>query len=237
MDSNNLIFGRKTIFDNIRNKKNIFIKVFVDKTITLSSEEKTLLDTVKFEYVSKEKFENLSLESNTQGVFAQVKEYNYVPFEEMLSKGYKNIVVLDKIQDPHNFGAIIRSAVSFGIQAIVIMNVKQVQVTPTVYKTSVGSVFDIDICKVSNINMALDKLKKNGYWVYTSTLSDDSVKLKDVNFGDKNVVVLGNEGDGVSELVVKNSDMKFIIPMTGKVDSLNVSVAAGIIFSELFSKK
>ncbi|ATZ16859.1 23S rRNA (guanosine2251-2'-O)-methyltransferase [Williamsoniiplasma luminosum] len=177
---------------------------------------------------------------NHQNVIAEVKEYNYKPFGEIKNSFAKRdkdlILILDQIHDPYNFGAIIRSATLLGVKNIVIMDHKQVMVTPTVVKTSAGSVYDLEISKVSNLNNVIAELKKQGYWIYSSNLNKNAQDIRDVDFAQKTALIIGNEQYGVSDLLTKNSDLNIFIPSTKIIDSYNVSVATGILLYEIGKK-
>ena len=152
--------------------------------------------------------------------------------EKELIKDKSTIVVLDQIQDPRNFGAIIRSCECFGVKGIIIQDRNNVKVTETVIKTSAGAIEYVDIIQVVNISQALDKLKKYGYFIY-ATAGEAKINYNSVNYADKSVLVVGNEGDGIRKKVREHSDMIVKIPLKGKVNSLNVSVATGICLAEM----
>lgn len=176
-------------------------------------------------------------ENNSQGVVAYLSEYNYYVtldqfLEKELIKDKSTIVVLDQIQDPRNFGAIIRSCECFGVKGIIIQDRNNVKVTETVIKTSAGAIEYVDIIQVVNISQALDKLKKYGYFIY-ATAGEAKTNYNSVNYADKSVLIVGNEGDGIRKKVREHSDMIVKIPLKGKVNSLNVSVATGICLAEM----
>lgn len=173
---------------------------------------------------------------NSQGVAAYISEYDYyVDFGEFLEKiaPMENsiVLVLDEIQDPRNFGALIRSAEVFGVKGIIIPERNAVRINETVVKTSTGAIEYVDIVKVTNISDALNNLKKLGYWIYGAE-GDGAKVYYEEKYPDKVVIVLGSEGFGIRKKVKDNCDILIKIPMYGKINSLNVSVAGGILLSE-----
>lgn len=139
------------------------------------------------------------------------------------------IVVLDHIQDPQNFGAIIRAGHCFGINHFVAAKNNQVSITPAVVKASAGSIFHVNLYLAVNLARLLERLKKENFFVYAADVNA-SLALKNVSFAEKSVVILGSEGKGIRPNVLKRADERFYIPMYGKIDSLNVSQSATLIF-------
>ena len=176
-------------------------------------------------------------ENNTQGVVSYITEYDYyVTAEELLEKELQKeksiLVILDQIQDPRNFGAIIRSCECFGVAGIIIQNRNNVKVTDTVVKASVGAIEYVDIAQVTNISDTIDKLKKYGYFVY-STQADGQYHYQQVEYPNKVAIVLGNEGNGIRKKVREHCDTSLKIHLNGKINSLNVSVACGILLAKI----
>lgn len=185
---------------------------------------------IKIQYIKK-KLEN------SQGVIAYITSYDYYKeFGEFLEKvalKEKDIVlVLDGVQDPRNFGAIIRSAEIFGVSGIIIPERNSVSINETVIKTSTGAIEYVDIIKVTNITEALKGLKKLGYWVYGAEGNGEKIYYEE-KYPNKTVMVLGSEGFGIRKKVKENCDILVKIPMYGKINSLNVSVAGGILLAEV----
>ena len=141
------------------------------------------------------------------------------------------MVLLDHIEDPHNFGAIIRSCEAFGVDAIIIPNDRSVDVTGTVVKASVGTIEKVKIIKVTNLNNTIKKLKDYGYWVVGTDM--EGTVYTDIDYKMETALIIGNEGKGISRLVSENCDYLAKIPMSGIVNSLNASVACGIFLSEI----
>lgn len=181
--------------------------------------------------VSKEKLEN------SQGVVAYVPDYDYYmefgEFQERLVKEERSVVLfLDGVQDPRNFGAIIRSAETFGVSGIIIPERGSVKINETVIKTSTGAIEYVPIIKVINISEAIDRLKKLDFWVYGAEADGDKYHYQE-NYPAKTALVLGSEGFGIRNKVKKHCDILVKIPLKGKINSLNVSVATGILLSEI----
>lgn len=176
-------------------------------------------------------------EDNSQGVVAYISEYNYyIELNELLEKELmkekSTIVVLDQIQDPRNFGAIIRSCECFGINGVIMQDRNNAKVTETVIKASTGAIEYVDIVQVTNIADTLEKLKKYGYFVYGAE-ADGQSYYYDEKYPNKVVLVLGSEGKGMRKRVRETCDKVLKIHLKGKINSLNVSVAAGILLSEI----
>ncbi len=178
---------------------------------------------ISYEYMDNFHLNKFS-SGNHQGVIIDIYDYEYYSLKDVEGDF---LVCLDHLEDPHNFGAIIRSAVGAGIKTIIIPKDRSVKVTDTVVKTSVGMINHIKIVMVSNIAEALKKLKKDGYFVYAADM--EGIDYKQVDYSGKKVLVIGNEGEGISRLVKEVSDTLVKIPLDSKCESLNASVAAGIL--------
>lgn len=168
-----------------------------------------------------------------QGIIIEVADVKTYSLD--IIKTFKDtnpiIVMLDHLEDPHNFGAIVRTSYALGINAIIIPNDRSVDITPTVVKTSAGAIYNIPIIKVPNLTNTIEKLKKEGYWIVgTDMIGENYSKLK---YDMPTCLVIGNEGKGMSQIVKKNCDYLVSIPMEGQIDSLNASVSCGIILSEI----
>ena len=156
--------------------------------------------------------------------------------ENVLAKQRSIVLVLDQIQDPRNFGAIIRSAECFGVDGIIIQDRNSVSVTETVVKSSTGAIEHVDIIKVTNVSDSMDKLKKYGYFIYGAE-ADGETEYYNEPFPEKLCLVLGSEGKGMRKKVKEHCDKILNIPMHGKINSLNVSVANGILLAEISKNK
>ena len=168
-----------------------------------------------------------------QGYGANIENFNNYALEEVINPNKQQLfLILDKLNDPNNLGAIIRSCDAFSVDAIIIPNKNSVGITDTVVKVSTGAIFHVPVVTVSNINQTIDKLKKNNFWVI-GTDAHAKQSISEIK-NDRNLaLVIGSEGYGISNLVSKNCDYLVKIPMTGHVNSLNASVSAGIMIYAL----
>lgn len=174
--------------------------------------------------------------TSAQGIAAEI-DFEYCDFDEKLDSIIESgkVVVLDHIVDPQNLGSIIRSAHCFGINHIIVTKDNQVGVTATVFKTSAGSLLYVDVIQVTNLARTLDTLKDNGFFVYAADIRGN-VSLADINFSNSSAIIIGSEESGIRKNVLKRADQTFIIPMKGKVDSLNASQSASIVFYEAYGR-
>ena len=165
-----------------------------------------------------------------QGIILNIEDYKYSHIDEILTLENPLIVILDHIEDPHNFGAIIRTCEAAGVDGIIIPNDRSVEVNGTVVKTSVGTTEKVRIIRVTNIVKTMDMLKKNGFWIVGTDMNgEDYTKI---DYKGKTAIVCGNEGKGMSRLVEENCDFIASIPMYGTVNSLNASVATAVVLFE-----
>lgn len=163
--------------------------------------------------------------SHNQGIIIEIDDFEYGTLDDINEESL--ILMLDHLEDPHNFGAIIRTCEAKGIKSIIIPKDRGVSVNETVMKTSSGALNHVNIIMVTNLVNAINKLKEKGYFIYAADM--DGVDYRNVNFADKVVLVIGNEGNGISKIISDNSDEIISIPMKGVVNSLNASVAAAIL--------
>lgn len=231
----NLIYGRNPLLSFISSGD--ISKIFLQKGFSDSK----ILDAINKSgitpiYVDISELNKMTNNGNHQGVAAVTKPFVYSSLDEIINNAKKKtqplILVLDEINDPHNFGAIIRSCDAFSVDGIIIKSRNQVMVNSTVTKVATGATKYIKIAMVNNLSNALKTLKDNGFWIYAADGSgkDDYSKL---NYDGSIALVMGSEGFGISKLVLDNSDFVMKIPMSGHVNSLNVSVATGIILSRI----
>lgn len=171
-----------------------------------------------------------------QGYGANIENFPDYSLEEVIDHNKKQFfLILDKLNDPNNLGAIIRSADAFGIDGIIITKKNSIGITDTVVKVSTGAIFYVPIITVSNINQTIEKLKKNNFWV-VGTDACASNNIYDIKNDCNLALVIGSEGYGISQLVARNCDYLVKIPMVGHVNSLNASVSAGIMISALMNQ-
>ena len=205
------------------------IKQKIEKVYVANNfKEKQLLNNIKapIVYVDKIKLDKM-VGGLHQGIVMKIADYEYKDISELNSD---IIVILDHLEDPHNLGAIIRTCEAAGITDIIIPKDRSVSINSTVMKTSAGCLDRVNICQVTNLVQSINYLKKKGYWIIgTDMIGTD---YKNINYSGKIVIIIGNEGRGMSRIVKESCDFVASIPMKGKVNSLNASVAAGIILFE-----
>ena len=190
---------------------------------------------IPIEYRSKKEMDHLDV-GNHQGIILSIPEFQYENMDILSHDSSDVVLVLDHIEDPHNFGAILRTCEAAGINTVIIPQDRQVPVNATVVKTSCGTAFSLHIIKVVNIASSIEQLKKEGYWVVGTAL-ENSVDYREIDYSGKIALVVGNEGNGMSDLVSKKCDFIAKIPMYGTTNSLNVSVATGIMIYEIIRNR
>lgn len=225
-----LVYGRnvaKEILKNPKKVRNVILQEGFDDKNIISLLEKSNL---KINYKQKREIDHLA-DGVHQGIILDVMDYQYYDLSDITSD-YSFVVILDHLEDPHNFGAIIRTCEAAGVDAIIIPKDRQVQVNATVMKTSVGTLDSMKIIQVTNLSNAISRLKDKGFWIVGTAL-EDSVDYREIDYSSKIGLVIGNEGSGMSRLVKDNCDFIAKIPMYGKTNSLNASVASGIMIYEV----
>ncbi|MGL5380186.1 23S rRNA (guanosine(2251)-2'-O)-methyltransferase RlmB [Clostridium sp.] len=235
-----LIVGRNAVMELLKTDRTIECLYIAKgdmegsiKAILNSAREKGLV----VKEVDRKKLDGMSEGVNHQGVIALVTPFVYCQVADILEKAKKKgqdpfVIVLDEIEDPHNLGSIIRTAELCGAHGIIIPKRRNVGITSTVYKCSVGAIEHMKIAKVTNINAAIDELKQSGIWVYGADIAGVEYSYQ-VNFSGPCAIVIGSEGRGISKLTLKKCDKLVKIPMVGKINSLNASVAGGIMMYEV----
>lgn len=226
-----LVYGRNVAKEilgkNKKVEKIVLQEGFDDKEINSLIENGNFRVDVK----SKRDIDRLA-EGVHQGIILYIPDYKYKTLNEVLENEPQFLVLLDHLEDPHNLGAIIRTSEAAGVDAIIMPKDRQVMINSTVMKTSVGTLDNMDIVAVTNLVQTIEELKKNGYWVVGTAL-ENSVDYRDIDYSGKIALVIGNEGSGISRLVAKSCDFIAKIPMYGTTNSLNASVAAGIMIYEV----
>ena len=197
----------------------------------------SVIEKTKIPVVLKKKYELDQLVNSVhQGIILDVVDFSYSSIDSFLDKEDCFLVILDHLEDPHNFGAIIRTSEAAGVDGIVIPKDRGVTMNGTVIKTSVGASQNMDIALVTNLNQTIKELKNNGFWIVGTDMVN-STDYRDIDYSGKIALVIGNEGDGMSRIVRESCDFIARIPMYGKVNSLNASVAAGIMIYEVVRQK
>lgn len=192
---------------------------------------------IKITELSTQKFDILSKGQNSQGVIALKSSQKYFELDEIISESkrlkFPFLLLLDSIQDPHNLGAILRTAECAGVDGIIVTTNQSAPITDTVEKISAGAVSHLKICKVNNLVHSIEKLKKEGFWIVGSHLTADSKNYTELDYKMPLALIVGNEEKGIRKLVAENCDFLIKIPMKGKIDSLNVSVSTGVLLFEM----
>lgn len=228
-----IVYGKNVAKEVILNNKQIN-KVFLTKNF----DDRGILDylennNIRRIIIDKKDMDN-KYKGNHQGIVLDIEDFKYSKLSDVLNKDF--VVILDHLEDPHNFGAIIRTCEAAGVDAIIIPKNRSVSVNSTVMKVSAGAINNVTVVEVNNLVTAINELKENGYWIYGTDM-DNSEVYTDVKYDSKVALVIGNEGNGISRLVRENCDFVINIPMIGKINSLNASVAAGIIIYEVVRQK
>lgn len=235
----NKIEGRNAVLEALRAGKPID-KLYVldgcpDGPVRTIIRQAKKGDTI-INYVKKERLDQLSETGHHQGVIAMAASYEYATVEDILEKAREKgeapfIFVLDNIEDPHNLGAMIRTANLAGAHGVIIPKRRAVGLTPTVARTSAGAINYTPVAKVTNLKQTMEQLKKEGMWFVCADM--DGTPYYQMDLKGPMGLVIGNEGEGVSRLIKETCDFVASIPMKGDIDSLNASVAAGVLAFEI----
>lgn len=237
------IEGRNAVLEAFRSGKCVD-KLFIldgcqDGPVRTIAREARKTDTI-INYVSKERLDQLSETHAHQGVIAQVAAYDYSTVDEILARAEEKgeapfLIILDNVEDPHNLGAIIRTANLAGAHVVIIPKRRAVGLTSTVAKTSAGAINYTPVAKVTNIVRTIEELKEKGIWFVCADMGGET--MYDLDLTGPMGLVIGNEGEGVSRLVREACDFTASIPMKGDIDSLNASVAAGVLAYEIVRQR
>ena len=237
------IEGRNAVLEAFRSGKCVdklfILDGFQDGPVRTIAREARKTDTI-INYVSKERLDQLSETHAHQGVIAQVAAYDYSTVDEILARAEEKgeapfLIILDNVEDPHNLGAIIRTANLAGAHGVIIPKRRAVGLTSTVAKTSAGAINYTPVAKVTNIVRTIEELKEKGIWFVCADMGGET--MYDLDLTGPMGLVIGNEGEGVSRLVREACDFTASIPMKGDIDSLNASVAAGVLAYEIVRQR
>ena len=226
-----LVYGRNVAKEILRKNKKVE-KIVLQEGFD-DKELKSLIENGNFrvEVKSKRDIDRLA-EGVHQGIILYIPDYKYKTLYEVLESEPQFVVLLDHLEDPHNLGAIIRTCEAAGVDAIIMPKDRQVMINSTVMKTSVGTLDNMNIVAVTNLVQTIEELKKAGFWIVGTAL-ENSIDYREIDYSGKIGLVIGNEGSGMSKLVTKSCDFIAKIPMYGTTNSLNASVAAGIMIYEV----
>lgn len=225
-----LVYGRN-VLEEVLNRNIKINKVYLQDSIDNDIKNKL----IKYNPIIMKKREmDNKFSYSHQGIVLDISDYKYVSINEF---NFDNslVVMLDHIEDPHNFGAIIRTCEAAGVDLIIIPDKRSVDVNSTVIKTSVGTAFNVKIAKVSNIVNTINYLKKKGFWIVGTDMQGTSYDT--IDYKGNTCIIVGNEGKGMSRLVSEECDFVASIPMEGEVNSLNASVATAIVVFEALKSR
>ena len=237
-----LIYGKNPVLEAIKSDTTIN-KIYaqtsnkeIDSVIKEALKRKIIVVNT-----DKQKLDKMIDGKNSQGIIASVTDFEYSEIEDIINYAKSRnedpfVLILDKIEDPHNLGAIIRSAECMGVHGIIIQKRNACLVTDTVEKVAAGACSYVKVARVTNITESLKKLKEYGLWIYGLDMAGES-NIYDTKLEGAIGIVVGNEGEGISRLVKENCDVLMKIPMTGKINSLNASVSAAISIYEVLRQK
>ena len=227
-----IVFGKnvaKEVIDsNNKIKKAILSNNFSDNNIINYLKD----NNIRLEYMDKNQMDN-KYKGNHQGIVLDIPDYKYHELSEAYASSF--VIILDHLEDPHNLGAIIRTCEASGVDYIIVPKNRSSLVDATVMKVSAGALNNMKVIEVNNINTAIDKLKDNGFWIYATDM--DGENYTDIKYDNKTAIIIGNEGSGISRLAKEKSDFVISIPMKGKINSLNASVATAIVIYEVVRQR
>jgi 23S rRNA (guanosine2251-2'-O)-methyltransferase len=235
-----IVIGRNAVIETLKGDRTIEtlyisnnrLEGSINTIVSLAKEKGIIIKEV-----DKRKLDSMCGGETHQGVIAKITPYKYSEVSDILELAEKRkeapfIVILDEVEDPHNLGSIVRTAELFGVHGIIIPKRRSASVSTTVYKSSVGAIEYVKIAKVTNLNSTIEELKEKGIWIYGANIRAEEYSYQ-VDFSGPCAVIIGNEGRGISKLTVQKCDKLIKIPMVGKINSLNASVAGGIIMYEV----
>ena len=226
------IYGRNTIKEYLKKNEKIdkiyFQQDFHDQNLKLTVQRLK----IDYKFVPKSELDRLA-KGNHQGIIGVISDFKYIDEKELIEGDF--LVILDHLEDPHNFGAIIRTSEAAGVDGIIIPKDRSVSVNETVSKVSTGCVSRVKIARVTNLVSTIEKLKKAGFWIVGTNMN--GTNYDQIDYKGKIAIIIGNEGKGMSDLITKKCDFIATIPMKGEVNSLNASVATGIILFEALKQR
>lgn len=243
-DSDIYIYGRNPILETLKDEPERIEKIYVRNSLR-DSEISDIFDLsssnrIPINHVPGNKLYDLVGNVNDQGVVALMSAVKYREFGEWIqtidTENYPGILLLDELEDPHNVGAILRTAAAAGLDAVLVPKHRQSPINATVYKTSAGTAGKIPIVRVGNLNQCIQELKDAGFWIAGLDMHGDH-PLWDLNVDRPLAFIIGSEGSGIRQKTLEHCDYTFNIPMTNKVESLNASVSAALVCYEWRRKK
>jgi len=229
-----LVYGKNVALEYLDSNKKID-KAFIQNNFN----DYDIINKVKRRNIKVQTLSKFDMDKKVsglhQGIILNVEDYKYVDIYDIISDEDSLLVMLDHIEDPHNFGAIIRSCEAAGVDGIIIPSDRSIEVNSTVIKTSVGTTEKMKIARVTNLNSTIKLLKDKGYWIFGTDM--DGTDYTKLDYKGKTCIICGNEGSGMSKLTKENCDFIASIPMKGEVNSLNASVATAVIVFEAVKQR
>lgn len=234
-----LVYGKNVVLNLLKKNKEIDF-LYIQKS---RNDDDVLYlakkNNISYKIVDRKVLDNL-VNGNHQGYVAQIKEYKTYTIEEIIEsipQGKQPLLVaLDGLEDPHNLGAILRTASCVGVDGVIFEKNRSVSLNSTVAKVSVGAIDIVKVARVTNLTQTLNKLKDEGYWV-VGTDTKDAVDYRSIDYSMPVVLVIGSEGKGMRRLVKENCDIKVMLPMEGDIGSLNASVACAVLLYQIYSQR
>jgi 23S rRNA (guanosine2251-2'-O)-methyltransferase len=239
----NIIIGRKSVLEALNSNED------VEQVYILFGQQGNIINAIrvaakkrgiKCNQIPLERFRTYAPSQNAQGVVALKQDFKFSSLDEIIFSAKKTtfplLLILDEIQDPHNVGAILRSAECSGVNGIILTKHNSVTITSTVSKVSAGATEHLKICQVNNLSQTIDELKEKGFWIVGSSL-ENAKNYTDVDYKIPIALIVGNEEKGIRKLTASKCDFLVKIPMSGKIQSLNVSVATGILLFEILRQR
>lgn len=244
-DLGDLLYGKHTVLAALESNRQ-FNRIWIIPKLHYDPRFKTLVQQAKskgtiIDEVDSRRLGQITAGANHQGIAAQVSPYSYLDLTELITQAKLStqepvIVIAEGITDPHNLGSIIRTAEALGINGLVIPQRRAVAITSTVMKVSAGALETFSVARVVNISRALEQLKEAGFWIYGTTVKKSTL-LHSINFQGAIGLVIGSEGEGLSQLTQRNCDVLVSIPLAGNTPSLNASVAGAIALYEIVRQR
>lgn len=238
---NNLVFGKNPVLEVIENGKIQVNKIWLSERLSDYNTKQRVISYAKenkilFHVVPEKKLQTLTTNRNHQGIVLSISPVKYLPINEII-KNTKLILIAHEINDTHNLGAMIRTFIAGSGKGIILTGRSSVGVNATTIKTSAGALFQAEFARAVNCVNVLNELKKSDFWIIGTDNSPESESVYKTDFPEKVAIVVGNEHEGLPRLVKENCDFLVKIPISDKIDSLNVSVAFGIVLFEILRQK
>lgn len=228
------VYGKNVVNEILKNKKNIR-KAFLYRDFS----DTKIIDNLKYnnvdiKFMTKVELDRL-VDGNHQGIVIDIPDYQYCDIDDLLVQENPLLIILDHLEDPHNFGAIIRTCEAAGVDGIIIPKNRSVDVNSTVMRTSVGALDNVKIAQVTNLKNTINYLKDKGFWIVGTDM--DGTNYQKIDYKGKIAIVTGSEGFGMSRIVKEACDFIATIPMKGSINSLNASVATAIVVYEAVNQR